>query len=233
MIATAEPGDLPRFYAALGELEARLGGRLSLETCGRADITAKGGVYFFFEEGEARTGSGSGSRVVRIGTHGLRAGSGSTLWGRLRQHKGTAAGGGNQRGSIFRRHVGAALMEAGRIVTVSGWRVGQNAAPAQRKAEIEAELAVSCAIRRMPFLFLPIGDAAGPASDRGYIERNAIALLSSATARAVDPPSAGWLGRHALSPEIRESGLWNVRHIGEAVESGFLDRLLQRIRDIP
>jgi hypothetical protein len=44
-------------------------------------------VYFFFEPDEHRQSDGR-SRVVRVGTHGLRPGSGSMLWGRLRQHHG-------------------------------------------------------------------------------------------------------------------------------------------------
>ena len=30
-------------------------------------------------------------RIVRVGTHGLKTGSRSTLWGRLSQHRGTSA----------------------------------------------------------------------------------------------------------------------------------------------
>lgn len=153
------------------------------------------------------------------------------FWNRLRQHRGAAGGGGNQRGSIFRRHVGAALMDAGLIEVVPDWWVGTNAAPTQRMAERGAELAVSRVIRRMPFLCLPVDDAAGLSSDRGYMERNAIALVSSRTARALDPPSSAWLGRHARALKIRESGLWNVRHVGDTVDPAFLDRLRRRVRE--
>ena len=37
------------------------------------------GVYFFFEPGEVRSTSGKGSRVVRVGTHGLKTGSKSVI----------------------------------------------------------------------------------------------------------------------------------------------------------
>jgi hypothetical protein len=230
--STTDLRALDAFYAALADLERRLGGRLRLETCTRRDVARPRGVYFFFEEGEARTGSGAGDRVVRVGTHGPAAETRSTLWGRLRQHRGTTAGTGNQRGSIFRRHVGAALMDAGRVAQVDGWWTGSSATPEQREAEREAERAVSRIIGRMPpFLWLPVDDDAGPGSGRAYVERNAIALLSGRTARAAYPPSAGWLGRHARAAEIRESGLWNVRHVGEAVDPGFVDRLHRMVRD--
>ena len=67
------------------------------------------GLYFFCEAGEERSGTGTGMRVVRVGTHGLKAGSRNTLWGRLSQHRGTSRGSGNHRGSIFRLLLGIAL----------------------------------------------------------------------------------------------------------------------------
>ncbi len=70
------------------------------------------GVYFFRETGETRTDTGEGQRIVRVGTHALKSGARSTLWGRLSQHRGNASGGGgNHRGSIFRKIVGAATVE--------------------------------------------------------------------------------------------------------------------------
>ncbi len=76
----------------------------------------------------------------------------------------------------------------------------------------------------MPFLWLPVEDAAGPDSDRGLIERNATALLSNPAACRLDPPSPAWLGRHAPAAAVRASGLWNVRHVGEGWDPAFLDR---------
>ena len=104
--------DVKRFYEFLGILEGTVGGRRCLAECdGRMDWPRRG-VYFFFEPGEARSTPGIGPRVVRVGTHGLKAGSKSTVWGRLRQHRGTTAGahagGGNHRGSIFRLHMATA-----------------------------------------------------------------------------------------------------------------------------
>jgi hypothetical protein len=40
----------------------------------------------------------------------------------------------------------------------------------------------------------------------------------------LDPPSAGWLGHSARAQEIRASGLWNVRHVGDPVDDAFLGR---------
>ena len=87
-----------------------MGGKRTLaRSSGRMDWPYRG-VYFFFENGEMRSGSGRGPRVVRVGTHGLKIGTKSSLWTRLRTHRGaTASGRGNHRGSIFRLLVGEAL----------------------------------------------------------------------------------------------------------------------------
>ena len=96
-------GDTDRFYGLLDRLADRVGGPRHLQNCRAGMCWPLRGVYFFFENGETRLGTGAGLRVVRIGTHGLKNGAQSTLWGRLRQHRGSPRSGlGNHRGSIFR-----------------------------------------------------------------------------------------------------------------------------------
>jgi len=106
-------GLVDRSYEILRDLEDRLGGCRRLSECDGKMDWPKRGVYFFFEIGEERT-TGRGLRVVRVGTHALKRGSRPTLWDRLRAHRGTLkgrhAGGGNHRGSIFRLHVGTAIL---------------------------------------------------------------------------------------------------------------------------
>jgi hypothetical protein len=95
--------DLIRFYSILNRLEKTIGGPRALADCrGRMKWPARG-VYFFCEAGENRSDTGEGPRVVRVGTHALKAGGSTTLWGRLSTHRGQLrSGGGNHRGSIFR-----------------------------------------------------------------------------------------------------------------------------------
>ena len=101
--------DTQRFY---DRLEGRFGGRRVLADCIGGMNWRNRGIYFFCEAGEARSRSGAGLQVVRVGTHGLKAGSRSTLWKRLAQHRGTARdSGGNHRGSIFRLLIGIALAQ--------------------------------------------------------------------------------------------------------------------------
>lgn len=160
--------DLDRFYELLDQLAARVGGARLLRDCDGRMGWPKRGVYFFFERGEFRRNGRP--RVVRVGTHGVAQSVKSTLWGRLRTHRS-----GNQGSSVFRRHVGSALMNAGRA-TGAGF-----------------ESVVGDYIASMPFLWIEADDTPGARSVRASIERSSIALLSRDTGDA-DEPSAAWLG---------------------------------------
>ena len=196
--------DVIRFYALIDNLAQRLGGSRSLAELGMPRLWPRRGVYFFFEPGESRAESGGGSRIVRVGTHGLGVGSRSTLHQRLRQHGGQRDGGGNHRGSIFRLLVGQALMASGALPHCASWGVKGEAAQAAaslgldrnelRQNEASAELAVSRYLATMSFVFQPIDDEPGPESLRGLIGRQSIALLSNFERDGLDLPSAGWLG---------------------------------------
>lgn len=83
-------------------------------------------------------------------------------------------------------------------------------------------------IRNLPFLWVKVEDEPGPDSDRAYLERNAIALLSNYERKPIDPRE-NWLGQYSRSQKIRESGLWNVNHVDEEYDPQFLDILEERI----
>jgi len=219
--------DLDRFYALLSDLADRCGGTRQLAGCNRGTGWPKRGVYFFFEAGETRINP-QHPRVVRVGTHGLRP-SKSTLWGRLAAHRGTVngsmPGGGNHRGSIFRLHVGTALLATGEWSDPirQTWSVGSTAPAAVRIVEYPLEQAVSTYIGSMPFLWLAVDDPPTPTSDRGVIEAGSIALLSNHDRSPLDAPSPDWLGYHADRELIRRSGLWNVDHVKDSSNPAFLD----------
>lgn len=226
-------GLLRRFYSLLGELARRSGGPHSLADCsGRMDWPGRG-VYFFFEQGEERSDSGAGPRVVRVGTHGLIEGSRSTLWRRLYQHRGPESGFGNHRASVFRLLVGSAIIGSSDDIELSSWSRGSSAPAEVRDPERELERQVSSVVGRLPFLVLEVNDEPGPGSLRGVIERNSIAVLSNAGKTAIDPPSAAWLGRSCPSDSVRESGLWNQNHVHERYDPSFLDVLEEQVRRQP
>lgn len=231
--STNRLADLDRFYALLEELRERLGGYRRLAECTGKDGWPERGLYFFFEAGEERS-TASGPRVVRVGTHALTATSRTRLWGRLAQHRGTLTPpGGNHRGSIFRLHVGECLLRSRKTAApdLSSWGKGNSAKGEVVAAERALEGEVSAYIGKLPFLWLAVENRPDGSHDRGYLERNAIALLSNYAAEPrLDPASPEWLGRHSSRLEIQRSGLWNVNHVGERYEPAFLDLLEEYVR---
>jgi hypothetical protein len=198
---------LVRFYSLLDRLEEGIGGARTLAECsGRMKWPGRG-VYFFRECGENRSDTGKGPRVVRVGTHALKAGSGTKLWTRLSQHRGrSGTGSGNHRGSIFRLLVGAAMSnrDGHKFPT---WGKGSTASRDVRAGERALECEVSRVIGNMLFLWLSLEDEPGPESLRRFVERNSIALLSNYDKQPLDPPSDGWLGSHSHRERVRNSGL--------------------------
>ncbi len=233
--------DTVRFYELLDRLAERVGGPRLLQSC-RAEMGwPLRGVYFFYEDGECRSAPGAGLRVVRIGTHALKAGAKNTLWGRLRQHRGPRSGLGNHRGSIFRLLVGEALANRSNIPLPKSWGVAGGAGEAARRlnvdrktvkeSEANIEALVSEYVGQMPFLWLNVDDAPGPNANRGLIERNAIALLSGYSSPAADGPSTAWLGQHSNRERVRLSGLWNNNHVDKTYDPAFLDEMESWIDD--
>jgi hypothetical protein len=214
------------FYSVLSRLEEKLGGMQTLDNCSGQVRWPKRGVYFFFEQGEQRSDTGSGPRVVRVGTHALRAGPGTELWTRLSQHRGRVRSGG---GSIFRLIIGAALIGPDGHECAT-WGKGSSASREVRNGELALECAVSSIIRAMPFLWLAVEDEPGPQSLRGYLERNAIALLSNHKKSPLDSSSEHWLGRLCDRERVRKSGLWNSNHVDESYDPAFLDCLDRLVR---
>ena len=85
----------------------------------------------------------------------------------------------------------------------------------------------------MPFLWLNVNDAPGPRSNRGLIERSAIALLSGYSWPAADAPSREWLGHYSDRERVRLSGLWNNHHVDETYDPSFLDEMESLIDATP
>ena len=209
--------DTHQFYGLLGRIAERTGGCRTLATCDGRMTWPRRGVYFFFEDGEYRSEPMSDLRVVRVGTHALKPASGTSLWQRLSQHRGSSlSGAGNHRGSIFRPIVGAALARRGDTPLPQNWGVGSDAGAAARKLnmdrktvkreEASLERCVSEYIGHMPFLWLSVDDPPGPTSLRGVIERHAIALLSHASgagSRYPVQPLVGCVQRSRTGSRLR------------------------------
>jgi hypothetical protein len=150
-VAARRIADLQNFYSMLAALDEKEGGARMLANCSGRMRWPKRGVYFFMENGELRSDSGSGPRIVRVGTHALKDGAGTKLWTRLSQHRGQKkTGGGNHRGSVFRLIVGTSIM-AQRGYEYPTWGKGSTASAEIRAAEQTLEREVSQVICGMPF----------------------------------------------------------------------------------
>jgi hypothetical protein len=140
--------------------------------------------------------------------------------------------------SVFRRHVGTALILRGDFdnsihwaereqlaaswyARVNGWAVHADPRRLDRRLH-ELHPLVTEYIGSMSLIWVEIPDR----TDRLEFERQCIRLLSnySRSHAPVDPPSDDWLGRHALSSAIQISGLWNVHNVKSRHRPGFLDQ---------
>ena len=196
-----------------------MGGPRRLRSCTASSGWPLNGVYFFFEAGESRT-VGKGARVVRVGTQAIKTMTPSrrTLWDRLEKHRGRQPGdtGGPRRShSVFRRHVGTAIIRRDHLgdEVCDNWYHYRH-----QPLEEQIEMAVSRYIGVMPFLWLDVPDHTA----RHGIEAGAISLLSRCSG-GFDSPSPNWLGQHAFRTEVQDSGLWNVHHTYEYYDPHFLD----------
>jgi hypothetical protein len=210
------------FYNLLSNLKSRLGGFRKLGDCTGKMCWPDQGVYFFFNPTEKRRDNEQ-LRVVRVGTHATVNTAQSTLWGRLIQHRGTLsgkyAGGGNHRGSVFRRHVGDALMnrDGWPEFVQKTWGVRSSSESKIRMAEHPYERKVSDYLGNLLVLWVKV-EGSESYKMRSYLERNSIALLCNSG----DIPGENWLGNYSSNVMIRKSGLWNVNHVGESVDTNFL-----------
>jgi hypothetical protein len=191
------------------------------------------GVYFFFDDAEATRFSKLLPRLVRVGTHGVSLGSVATLRNRLRTHFGTRSGGGNHRASVFRLHVGRAIIERdGLQKQFPNWGKGQSAPKEVTQQEINMEALVSEYIGNLRVLFIPVSDPASSGSLRATIEKQFIAMFTEKLC-PIENRSSGWLGHFSDKATIRETGLWNVRDVGEEYDLKFLAFLQSLLKRLP
>ena len=173
-----------------------------LETLPKRDASLEhlpsSGIYFFYEVGEHCPPTGQ-LRIVRVGTHG----AGRTLKRRLRDHYY-----GNREGSVFRKHLGTALLKRADAsdVQIRWWRRKRkgNARWTQfTKVEDEVD-----DIIRSTFFFRVI--PMDRVQERKWFEEKLIATIAACP---VCQASSTWLGRFAWSEKVRRSGLWNSQFI--------------------
>jgi len=168
------------------------------------------GVYFFFDPDEGTRFSNALGRLVRIGTHGVSVGSKATLRDRLRTHLGTSDGFGNHRSSVFRLHVGEAIIRRdGLRKRFAQWGSGQSAPALARERERPLEKKVSEVISKLHVATVEVADVAMKTSARAVMETSAIGLFTE-NCQPVEHPGPNWLGRSSAHELIARTGLHPV-----------------------
>lgn len=207
---------IARFYHYLDQLEEKVGGLYSFsEDLNR--LPGKG-VEFYFEEGEFRTKSKK-LRVVRIGAS-------KKIINRLNnRHMGDNAG-----KSIFRKHIGRALLnEQEELQNLNYENISNNIDDI-----IDEEMVSEHLLYNIRFLILRVNDK----STRKFIKNTAISLLSNySTPIQVNPPTDEWLGNDSIKSngrpnwKIRDSGLWNEKHV-KSTSSDRQEEFLHELENI-
>jgi hypothetical protein len=213
-VTATRQSDTDRFYALMDELSARVGDLRKLRDCTSNRVAQSRRLLLPRErrDTERRLASRRPRRHPcpdRHERHHALAASFHSPW----QRRWVQAGGGNHRASIFRLHVGTALLRRDDWPNDvrESWR-DNRADPATRRAEYPLERAVTKHIGDVSLLWLAVPDRA----IRGLIERHTIALLSRRSG-GVDPASPTWLGLTAYSEKVRTSALGIVNHVDDTL----------------
>lgn len=190
------------------------------------DVSAlpENGIYFLYEEGESCSHQTAKQRIVRVGTH--RDGN---FRSRLAEHfllnerkmAFTRDQPAPHERSIFRKHIGRALLNKAQDPYISVWDIdftkrktrdaNRHLRDIGKEAAIEREV-TQILRENFSFRFVEMADQIQRMGHQG-LERPLIGTLASCP---LCGPSSGWLGRYSPNVQIRESGLWLIQHLKAA-----------------
>ncbi len=178
-------------------------------------------IYFFYENGERWGHQGPKPRVVRVGTH--RDGN---FRSRIAEHflfnEGKMAFTEDQPAphdrSIFRKHIGAALLKKVDDPYFAVWKIDfiprKTRDSKRHLRDISKEKAIEKEVTQIlrqnfSFRFIDIAEQKQRMGNQG-LERALIGTLARCPQCG---PSDGWLGRYSPDVRIRESGLWLIQFL--------------------
>jgi hypothetical protein len=182
------------------------------------------GIYFFYEKGECCSHEGERPRIVRVGTH--RDGN---FQSRIAEHflfderkmVFTEDQPAPHERSIFRKHIGRALLNEAEDPYLSVWEMDFTTRELRERnrhlRDIRKEVAIEREVTRMlrenfSFRFIEVADQVHRMGSEG-LERGLIGTLASCPHCE---PSAEWLGNYSPKPKICQSGLWLIQHLRAA-----------------
>ncbi len=183
------------------------------------------GIYAFYERGESWGHGGRRPRIVRIGTHRdgnfrNRIAEHFLLTGDKRMDFDATRPAPHAR-SVFRINLGRALLHRARDAYLDVWNIDFTTRRARaehgHRRDIAKEKAVEAEITRrlredFAFRFIIVNEQTRRMGAEG-LERRLIGTLAGC---AQCRPSAAWLGHASPVERIRQSGLWQVQHLGAA-----------------
>jgi|LSQX01.2.fsa_nt_gb hypothetical protein len=180
------------------------------------------GVYIMFEAGEQ---GHDAERIVRVGSHtGL-----NQLPSRMQQHFLNE----NKDRSIFRKHVGRALLNRDGDPFIEQWNLDLTTSAAKKRHAGEVDFAKQKQVESRVTEYLQtnlrfVCFRVDEKDERLSWESRIISTVAQCTECG---PSSDWLGLHAPNPKIRESGLWLVQGLsGQPITEEELWRLEEVLR---
>jgi len=159
------------------------------------------GVYFCFEVGEL---GHAAQRVTRIGSH---TGKGN-LAARLREHVTV-----NKDRSIFRKHIGRAILSRNRDPFLADWNIDLTTKRARNKHAHRIDMTKQRSIEDEVSDYLQSSISFSVLSMANSVEAIAFETAAIGTVSNCGHCMAGseWLGLHSPNVKISRSGLWQIR----------------------
>jgi hypothetical protein len=190
------------------------------------DVAAlpRNGVYFFYEKGERCSHQEAKPRVVRVGTHcdgNFRSRIAEHFLSNERKMAFVEDQPAPHDRSIFRKHIGGALLNKARDPYLSVWKIDftprKTRDSKRHLRDISKEVAIEREVtqilrQKFSFRFIEIADEMQRMGNQG-LERALIGTLASCRQCG---PSDGCLGRYSPNVRIRESGLWLIQFLRAA-----------------
>jgi len=181
----------------------------------------RNGIYFLYEQGESWGHSGSGPRIVRVGTHkegNFRSRISEHFLPSERRMDFDVTRPRPHDRSIFRKNIGRALLNRDQDPYLEIWEVDMTPS-ADRAAwrdrrdidkEKRTEDEVTRVLReRFSFRFVVLEGQKKRIGTEGIESR----LIGTLARCQICQPSPAWLGLHSPKPKIRQSGLWLEQHL--------------------
>jgi hypothetical protein len=179
------------------------------------EVPFTNGIYIIFEKDEQYRGM---ERIVRVGTHT----SSDRLKTRLLNHFVNE----NHDGSIFRKNIGKAILNAHCDPYLANWTI--DASKPENRVYLDVDKNADTERRVSKFLRENFTFTVFQVTDKVERLRMEEAIIAALNAEPEFMPSPKWPGRYSPEQEIRDSGMWLKRGLnGKPLTEEEFSRLLE------